>query len=67
VETSAKTPKTTDKPSDTGGGKPADVQATKEARKSADAKAKKEVSKKSDVPDPAPKGSGRRRPGGGAG
>ncbi len=42
----AKTPKTTEKPSDTGAGKPADVQATKEARKPRTAKAKSEVSKK---------------------
>ena len=67
VKTPAETPKTTDEPSDTGAGKPANVQATKEARKPRAAKAAKEVSKKSDVPDPAPKGSGRRRPGGGAG
>lgn len=67
VKTPAETPKTTDKPSDTGAGKPADVQATKEARKPSAAKAKNEVSKDSEVPNPAPKGSGRRRPGGGAG
>ena len=46
VKTPAETPKTTDKPSDTGGGKPADVQATKEARKPRSAKAASEVSKK---------------------
>ncbi|HEX6741199.1 MAG TPA: NADH-quinone oxidoreductase subunit C [Sphingomicrobium sp.] len=40
------TPKTTDKPADTGAGKPADAQATKEARKPRAAKAKSEVSKK---------------------
>jgi NADH-quinone oxidoreductase subunit C len=40
------TPQTTDKPSDTGAGKPADVQARKEARKPRAAKAKSEVSKK---------------------
>ena len=67
AKTSAETPKTTDKPSDTGAGKPADVQATKEARKPRAAKAKSEVSKDSDVPNPAPKTTGRRRPGGGAG
>ena len=67
VKTSAETPKTTEKPADTGAGKPADVQATKEARKPSRAKAKNEVSKDSDVPNPTPKGSGRRRPGGGAG
>jgi NADH-quinone oxidoreductase subunit C len=47
VKTPARTPKTTDKPADTGGGKPADVQATKEARKPSAAKAAKEVSKPS--------------------
>ena len=46
-ETPAKTPKTTEKPSDTGAGKPADVQATKEARKPRANKAKSEVSKPS--------------------
>ncbi len=66
VKTPAETPKTTGKPSDTGAGKPADEQATKEARKPRAAKAAKEVSKKSNVPDPAPKGTGRRRPGGAA-
>src|SRR5437868_7105171 len=34
VKTPAETPKTTDTPAETGGGKPGDVQATKEARKS---------------------------------
>ncbi|HET7816872.1 MAG TPA: NADH-quinone oxidoreductase subunit C [Sphingomicrobium sp.] len=67
VETPAKTPKTTDGPSDTGGGAPADAQATREARKPSKAKAAKEVSKDSDVPAPKPRGGGRRRPGGGAG
>jgi NADH-quinone oxidoreductase subunit C len=47
VKTPASTPQTTEKPSDTGGGKPADVQATKEARKSSAAKAKGEVNKPS--------------------
>ena len=65
-KTSAKTPKTTEKPSDTGAGKPADVQATKEARKPHAAKAAKEVSKPGKTPEPRPKGTGRRRPGGGA-
>ena len=64
-KTPAETPKTTDKPSDTGAGKPADAQATKEARKPRAAKAAQEVSKPGDTPDPKPKGSGRRRPGGG--
>ena len=43
--TPAKTPKTTDKPSDTGGGAPADNVAQAEARKPAKAKAASEVSK----------------------
>ena len=64
-KTPAETPKTTDTPSDTGGGKPADVQATKEANKPRKAKAAKEVSKPEAGPDPKPKTSGRRRPGGG--
>ena len=64
-KTPAETPKTTDTPSDTGGGKPADVQATKEASKPRKAKAAKEVSKPEAGPDPKPKTSGRRRPGGG--
>ena len=61
------TPKTTEKPTQTGAGAPADAKATEEARKPARAKAKKEVSKDSEVPDPKPRGGGRRRPGGGAG
>ena len=44
--TPAKTPKTTEKPSDTGGGAPADKVALKEARQPAKAKAASEVSKK---------------------
>jgi NADH-quinone oxidoreductase subunit C len=44
--TPASTPKTTDKPSDTGGGAPADKVAEAEARKPAKAKAAREVSKK---------------------
>jgi NADH-quinone oxidoreductase subunit C len=66
VKTPAETPKTTDGPAQTGGGAPADAKATQEARKPARAKAKNEVSKDSDVPDPKPRGGGRRRPGGGA-
>ncbi|MEO8455656.1 MAG: NADH-quinone oxidoreductase subunit C [Sphingomicrobium sp.] len=46
-KTPAETPKTTDKPAQTGGGAPADKQATKEARKPRSAKAKSEVSKPS--------------------
>jgi len=45
-KTPAQTPKTTAGPSDTGAGKPADAQATKEARKPRAAKAASEVSKK---------------------
>jgi NADH-quinone oxidoreductase subunit C len=67
VKTPAEEKKTTDKPSDTGAGKPADVQAKKEARKPRASKAQQEVSKPEAGPDPKPKGSGRRRPGGGAG
>ncbi|HEY1144662.1 MAG TPA: NADH-quinone oxidoreductase subunit C [Sphingomicrobium sp.] len=63
----AETPKTTDTPAETGAGAPADKAATKEARKPRAAKAAKEVSKDSDVPNPKPKSTGRRRPGGGAG
>jgi NADH-quinone oxidoreductase subunit C len=46
VKTPAETPKTTDKPADTGAGKPADVEATKQARKPRAKKAESEVSKK---------------------
>ena len=65
VKSPADTPKTTDKPSDTGAGKPGDVQATKEARKPNAAKAAKEVSKPEAGADPKPKGPGRPRKGGG--
>ena len=64
-ETDARTPKTTDSPADTGAGKPTDKAAREEARKSAGEKAEEEVSKDSDIPDPTPTGSGKRRPGGG--
>jgi NADH-quinone oxidoreductase subunit C len=47
AKTPAETPKTTEKPSDTGSGKPGDVQATKEARKPRAKKAESEVSKSS--------------------
>jgi NADH-quinone oxidoreductase subunit C len=46
-KTPGETPKTTDTPAQTGGGAPADKQATKEARKPRSAKAKSEVSKPS--------------------
>ena len=50
VKTPAETPKTTDKPSDTGGGKPADAQAHKEARKPRAKKAESEVRKTGSSP-----------------
>jgi len=59
------TPKTTDKPADTGAGAPGDKEATRQARKPRAKKAESEVSKPGDTPDPKPKGAGRRRPGGG--
>jgi NADH-quinone oxidoreductase subunit C len=46
VATPAKTPKTTGTPAETGGGKPADAAAQKEARKPRAKKAESEVSKK---------------------
>jgi NADH-quinone oxidoreductase subunit C len=64
-KTPAQTPKTTDTPAHTGGGKPADVQATKEARKPRVAKAAREVGKPEAGPDPKPAGRGRPRKGGG--
>ena len=64
--TPADTPKTTEKPADTGGGAPADAQADKEARKPKAAKAANAGGKKTATEEPRPKGSGRRRPGGGA-
>jgi len=65
--TPAKTPKTTDKPSDTGGGQPADAKATAEARKSKAAKAESQVDKDdSNLPEPKPKSGNRRRPTGAA-
>jgi NADH-quinone oxidoreductase subunit C len=45
-KTPAQTAKTTEKPADTGAGKPGDVQATKDARKPRAKKAESEVSKK---------------------
>ena len=58
-QTSAKTPKTTEKPSDTGGGAPANAAAKRQARKSGKAKAAEEVSKPSATPAP-------KKPGGSA-
>ena len=49
-KTPTETPKVTEKPSDTGAGKPADAQATREARKPRAAKAASEVSKKPRAP-----------------
>jgi NADH-quinone oxidoreductase subunit C len=65
VKTPAETAKTTDKPSETGGGAPADKEATRQARKPRAKKAASEVSEPGDTRDPKPKGAGRRRPGGG--
>ena len=62
----AKTPKTTDGPAQTGGGAPADKEATKQARKPRARKAESEVSKPGSTPDPKPTGAGRPRKGGGA-
>ncbi|MGN6154348.1 MAG: NADH-quinone oxidoreductase subunit C [Sphingomicrobium sp.] len=65
--TPAETPKTTDKPSDTGAGRPADKKATAEARKSKKAKAENQVDKDdSNLPEPKPKSRNRRRPTGAA-
>ena len=65
--TPAETPKTTDKPSDTGAGKPADAKATAEARKSRAKKAENQVDKDdSKLPEPKPKSRNRRRPTGAA-
>ena len=64
VKTPADTPKTTDKPADTGAGAPADAEATKQARKPAAAKAKSQVSKPSAAKEPKPKGKGRPSGGG---
>jgi NADH-quinone oxidoreductase subunit C len=60
--TPAKTSKTTDKPSETGGGKPADQNAKAEARKPRKAKAAQQGGKASDIPEPKPKSRNRRRP-----
>jgi NADH-quinone oxidoreductase subunit C len=65
VKTPAEEAKVTEKPADTGAGAPADEEATKQARKPRAKKAESEVSKPGDTPDPKPKTSGRRRPGGG--
>jgi NADH-quinone oxidoreductase subunit C len=67
VKSPSEVKKTTERPSDTGGGQPADIQAAKQASKPRAKKAQEEVSKVRKGPDPKPKGPGRRRPGGGAG
>ena len=67
VKTPAETPKTTDSPADTGAGEEAEEEAREEARKSSHDKAVNQVLKESDAPDPKPKNTGPRRPGGGAG
>jgi NADH-quinone oxidoreductase subunit C len=59
-------PKTTEKPSDTGAGKPADPKAKAEARKSNKAKAENQVDDDSKLPEPKPKSRNRRRPTGAA-
>jgi NADH-quinone oxidoreductase subunit C len=65
VGTPAETPKTTDTPAETGGGKPADAEASRQARKPRSQKAEQEVSKPEAGPDPKPKAAGRPRKGGG--
>lgn len=65
-KTRTETPKTTETPAQTGGGKPADVAATNQARKPRAKKAEQEVSKTKTGSDPKPNGSGRPRKGGGA-
>ena len=59
VKTPAQTPKTTEKPADTGAGKPADAEATKQARMPRAKKAASEVSKSSEMN--APKAPARQR------
>jgi NADH-quinone oxidoreductase subunit C len=60
--TPAKTPKTTEKPSDTGGGKPADTKAAAQAKKPRKAK----TIESTDIDEPKPRGRNRRRPTGAA-
>jgi NADH-quinone oxidoreductase subunit C len=65
--TPAETPKTTDTPSDTGAGKPADKAATAEARKPRAKKAENQVDKDdSKIAEPTPKSRNKRRPTGSA-
>jgi NADH-quinone oxidoreductase subunit C len=65
VKTPVKSDRTSEKPGEGGGGKPADDAGQKEALKSSAEKAAKEVSKPGDQPEPKPASRGRRRPGGG--
>jgi NADH-quinone oxidoreductase subunit C len=60
--TPAKTPKTTENPSDTGGGKPADAKAAEQAKKPRKAK----TIETTDIDEPKPRGRNRRRPTGAA-
>jgi NADH-quinone oxidoreductase subunit C len=60
--TPARTSKTTDKPSDTGGGKPADKKAAAQANKPRKAK----TIETTDIDEPKPKARNRRRPTGAA-
>lgn len=65
--TRAETPKTTDSPSDTGGGKPADKAETAQARNPRAKKAENVTDKDdSKLPQPNPKSRNRRRPTGAA-
>ena len=67
AETKAKVAKATESPAQTGGGAPADKEATTQARKPRAKKAESEVSKPGAKAAPkAPKSSGRLRKGGGA-
>ncbi|MGZ2411492.1 NADH-quinone oxidoreductase subunit C [Sphingomonas sp. F9_3S_D5_B_2] len=67
VKTPVNSDRTSEKPGEGGGGKPADDVGQAEALKSSDAKAEQEVLKPSDTPDPKPTGRGKRRPTGSAG
>ena len=67
VKTPVESDRTSETPGEGGGGKPADDAGQAEALKSSKAKAEKEVIKPEAGLEPKPKGSGRRRPGGGAG
>ena len=65
--TSATTPKTTDTPAETGGGKPANKAAKAQARKPRAEKAENQIDKDdSELPEPQPKSRNRRRPTGAA-